>query len=478
MGACPRQDQEYNVKAFLAIVIQTMRSAIRSKIFHVLFALIILAVFLLPVTVSGDGTAVGLVQISLTYSLGVVVTLISTTTLWLACSQLSREIEAYNIHLVVSKPCPRWKIWLGKWFGIFIMHAVILTVSAAVIFALISWRVNRGNFSEVELARLDKEIRVGRRGFYPQAPEYDRQVDADYERRKSEFGDNHDVASTKAEIKRQLIAKAGEVPPGAAKVWVFRNVVTKSPENPLFLRYRVYSGSTSSTNQKQMPCIWGVRDPAAPPSVADPFLNISLNVMGGTFQEMPLRSQSIDDVDNSITIRYINPPQEYWQGVEATSAVFQASDGPAILVAVSSFGNNYTRAMILALLQIAFLAALGCTVSAAFSTPVAAFVAVAYLVIGLSIQAAITAPLTNDDGSYQYKNVTEMAMHKFAQGLSHIIVSVDDLDATSDLIRGRLIENHRLFRTVGYLFFLRTGLIAAIGVWIFTKRELGAVIRK
>jgi hypothetical protein len=71
-----------------------------------------------------------------------------------------------------------------------------------------------------------------------------------------------------------------------------------------------------------------------------------------------------------------------------------------------------------------------------------------------------------------------MVLHKFAQGMSHIIVSVDDLDATSDLIRGRLIENRRLLSTVGYLLFLRTGLIAALGIWIFNKRELGAVIRK
>ena len=144
------------MKAFIAIVRQTMRSAIRSKVFHVLFVLILLAVFLLPMTVSGDGTAVGLVQISLTYSLGIVVTLISTTTLWLSCSQLSREIEAYNIHLVVSKPCPRWLLWLGKWFGIFVMHSVILLVSAAIVFVLIQWRVARGNFSEAELIRLDK----------------------------------------------------------------------------------------------------------------------------------------------------------------------------------------------------------------------------------------------------------------------------------------------------------------------------------
>ena len=73
------------MKSFLAIVRQTMRSAIRAKVFHVLGVLILLSVFLLPATVSGDGTAKGLVQISLTYSLGIVVALI----LWLAL--LNRE---------------------------------------------------------------------------------------------------------------------------------------------------------------------------------------------------------------------------------------------------------------------------------------------------------------------------------------------------------------------------------------------------
>ena len=159
----------FQMKSFLAIVRQTMRSAIRAKVFHVLGVLILLSVFLLPATVSGDGTAKGLVQISLTYSLGIVVALISTTALWLSCSQLSREIEAYNVHLVLSKPCPRWKLWFGKWTGIFIMHAVIMLVSAVVIYGLIQFRVYRetknGRFTKEEIAQLDKEIRVGRREF-------------------------------------------------------------------------------------------------------------------------------------------------------------------------------------------------------------------------------------------------------------------------------------------------------------------------
>ena len=158
--------------------------------------------------------------------------------------------------------------------------------------------------------------------------------------------------------------------------------------------------------------------------------------------------------------------------------MFQQSDGPVLMVKVASFFSNYCRAIVLALLQIAFLAALGCMVSAAFSTPVAAFVAVAYLVIGLSVHAAIDAPLQNDDGSYQYKNVAEKAAHYMARCVGHIVVSVDDLDATSDLARGRLVENARLVNAVFSLFLIRTGLMVALGIWILQKRELGTVIRK
>ena len=61
-----------------AIAFQTLRASIRSRVFHVLFGMILLAVFVLPLTVAGDGTAVGLLQVSLTYSLGAVTLLIST----------------------------------------------------------------------------------------------------------------------------------------------------------------------------------------------------------------------------------------------------------------------------------------------------------------------------------------------------------------------------------------------------------------
>jgi len=145
---------------------------------------------------------------------------------------------------------------------------------------------------------------------------------------------------------------------------------------------------------------------------------------------------------------------------------------------VTGFLSNYLRSMVLAIFQIAFLAALGCTVGAAFSTPVAAFAAISYLVIGLSVQAAISAPLQNEDGSYQYKGFADKTAHKFAQVVSVLVVSVDDLDATSDLIKGNLVEYRRLGTAFLNLVLIRTGLISAVGIWILSRRELGTVIKR
>jgi hypothetical protein len=205
-----------------------------------------------------------------------------------------------------------------------------------------------------------------------------------------------------------------------------------------------------------------------------------MRVPGGTFQEIPVSAAQVVDVDNGnrVEVRFINLPQEFWGQGKAASAVFQAKDRPVILCKVTGFLNNYLRSLILATFQIAFLAALGCTVGAAFSTPVAAFAAISYLVIGFSVQAAVTAPLQNEDGSYQYKGFVDKTAHKFAQLISVAVVSVDDLDATSDLIKGNLVE----FRRIGWAFLnlvlIRTGIISGIGIWILTRRELGTVIKR
>lgn len=465
------------MRAFIAIVVQTVRSSVRSHVFHVLGFLILLAVFLLPVTVSGDGTAAGQLQVAITYSLGVVVALISTTTLWLSCALLSREVEAYTLHMVTTKPCPRWLIWTAKWFGVFIMHVAILLVAGGVILALVLWRTSREDFPEDEVRRLRSEVMVGRRAFRPVSPPFGQLADEEYRRRLPELDKAHDPTTVRNEILRQLVARSGEVAPGGQRFWLFRGVRVKDPKEPLFLRYRFYSGSTSQSDQKEVPGLWVFRDPAS--TDQDRFMPLPQRALGGAFHELRCDPAFVG-ADGTLVIGYLNPPAEApeWERVAAMPVIFQVGDGPNLLVRVTGFSANYARSLLLAVFQIGFLAALGCMVGAAFSTPVAAFVAISYLVIGMVVRAAVDAPLRDDFGNFQYKNKVEMVGHQVAQVISAAVVSVDDMDATSDLARGRLIEWREIGSDLVWLIVIRGGLIAALGMWVLTRRELGTVIRR
>ena len=96
------------MRPVLAIAKSTIRAAFRSNLVLVLLALLAVTAIILPLVIRGDRTAVGLVQISLTYMLGAIGFLLSLVTVWLGCTVTSDEIEGYQVHLVATKPVARW----------------------------------------------------------------------------------------------------------------------------------------------------------------------------------------------------------------------------------------------------------------------------------------------------------------------------------------------------------------------------------
>ena len=130
------------------------------------------------------------------------------------------------------------------------------------------------------------------------------------------------------------------------------------------------------------------------------------------------------------------------------------------------------------LFQLAFLSALGTTVGALFSTPVAVFVAIAYIVIGSVVPYALEAPLRANDGTFMYSNVWQKSAHYMAQGVQALVVTVDDLACTGKLAEGRLVEAPVLFWSFVKVVFIRSGILALIGIICLYRRELGLVVRR
>ena len=527
------------MKAFNAILKQTIRSAMRSKVFIVLFALILVCVIGLPLTIRGDNTAAGLIRVSLTYALNLVIALVSASCLWLGCSLLSSEIEGYQIHLVVTKPCPKWVFWVGKCVGIFLMHAFILLISMLVIYGLTFYRLNSahksGLFTDSDIQKLRQESLVARRQFRPKLSNLQERVVKEYEKRVSQgiVDARSDELAVKKEIMQDLMAEATRnitLKPGAQHTWEYENVVLPKEDPIIYLRFRMYSNATNNTDQRQIPLDLGFQvyadengkeQPRSGGGI--PFASYAeaqgtpFVMPGGSWQELstisvnaPKNEEGLvvltesqipvyagmivnHDAKDSAKVVIANMsavpdkssiPEDdeskraYDRMVRNATAVFQYADGPVLLCPVTSFLDNYFRTMLMAFFQLAFLAALGCTVGALFSTPVAVFAAIAYIVIGLVVPTAIDAPLRMEDGSYTYKNVWEQSAHYMAKVVQTLVVTVDDLNCTGDLANGQLVEYNKIGWSFLKVLVIRSGLLALVGILCLYRRELGLVVRR
>ena len=88
---------------------------------------------------------------------------------------MTHDVEGYQLHQVVTKPVHRAVIWLAKWFGVSLVHIVLLLAAATAIYFTILWQFEQQDFSEAEKERIRQEVLVGRRVFWP---DYTEEIDA------------------------------------------------------------------------------------------------------------------------------------------------------------------------------------------------------------------------------------------------------------------------------------------------------------
>ena len=87
-----------------AIAKQTFKAAVRYRFVIAMAISLLIIVFGLPLMIKSDGTAKGMVQLVLTYTLGATTALLGISSLWMGCGTLAREIEDNVIQMVAVKP--------------------------------------------------------------------------------------------------------------------------------------------------------------------------------------------------------------------------------------------------------------------------------------------------------------------------------------------------------------------------------------
>jgi ABC-type transport system involved in multi-copper enzyme maturation permease subunit len=454
------------MQRLLAIAKLTLKAAFRYRLVQILIVLLLGAVLGLPAIIKHDGTAQGFTQILLTYTLGAITTLLGFATLWLACGTMARDVEECQMQVVAVKPIARWEIWVGKWTGIMLLNLLLLAVSGLAVYFLLQWRA--GQLSPETQQQLRNEVLVAR-GSLRQAVA-PAAIEAEVERRLQARLKESQVAAMDRDFVRKQIrelvkAEFQIVPPGKGLGWVINTGMSaaKLRDQPLQLRVKFFTAQKSASGTYAG--VWEIGPPNGrrlrleQPSLA-----------AETFHEFQLPPNLLDD-NGDLYIGFAN--------YNDTALLFPLEEGIEVLYPESSFSLNFIRGLAIILCWLSLLAAIGLASASFLSFPVAAFVSLGVLIVGLSsgtvrqvVEEGGIAAINHETGRVDNPTLLDIVALPIFQGLLKIINLVHGFSPIDSLSTGRSVSWGELARAVAQIVVLMGGGFAAVGIYSFTRREL------
>lgn len=138
----------------------TWKTAFRLRFIWVMILLLVVIVGGLPAVLRDDGSAKGMAQIILTYTLSMTTGILGFATLWLAVGSMARDIGDCQMQMVATKPIARWQIWLGKWLGIMGLNLMLLGLAGSVVYGMMEYRASKMDEAQYAMLqdRSDEEI--------------------------------------------------------------------------------------------------------------------------------------------------------------------------------------------------------------------------------------------------------------------------------------------------------------------------------
>lgn len=123
------------MRAFAEILILELKSLVRSKTAAILLVASVAWMAVFPHLVTGDGTADGLRELTIRFSLGGVFALVTLSLLASATGSLARERAARRLQLTMVRPVRFFALALGKIVAHVLLGALVLAVACAILAA-------------------------------------------------------------------------------------------------------------------------------------------------------------------------------------------------------------------------------------------------------------------------------------------------------------------------------------------------------
>ena len=453
------------MQRILAISWLTVKAAFRFRLVVLLAIILLGGVVALPLIIIDDGTARGFTQILLTYTLSLITALLGFATLWLACGTLARDIEECQMQMVAVKPIARWQIWLGKWLGILAVNAFLLALSSAAVFVLLQWRAQK--LPPEQQAILRNEILVARGSAKPPVPDYENEVRAILNEKIKENPERSlDKAYMVKQIREQLKAQDQISPPDYRKPWVIDLGAAGRQLRDKPLQLRIKFNAAQSSASKTYQGYWFIGNFEAHQGYPTEMMSLSPD----TFHEFPIPPNLIDN-SGKLTVNFINRSESV--------LLFPLDDGIEVLYREGGFGLNYIRGVAIIFFWLCFLAAVGLMASSFLSFPVATFFSIGLLIVGMStgtisliLEQGTIFEVNHETGKADAPSLVDHVALPLFKGLLNMINLVRGFSPIDSLSTGRSVTWSELGLAFAQICILLCGVLAAIGITTFTRREL------
>jgi len=456
------------IQRLLAICLLTVRAAFRYRLVVVMAILLIGGVIVLPIVIKDDGTARGFTQIVLTYTLALITTLLGFVTIWLACGSMAREIEDAQMQMVAVKPIARWEIWIGKWLGILTLNAMLLGVSAAAVFVLMQWKARHLSPNEQEI--LQTEVLVARGEARPPEVDYKRVAEQLLqERLKTPAGKTiTNVAAFRLTAQQQVKAELETVRKDYGKQWKIdlSKQMWDLKDVPMHLRlkFNVAEDNLSSQYNLEME----VGDPADGDTRV--WRTGEIKLPNDVYSEITIPA-NVFNAKGELFIRIANRND--------TAILFPLEDGITILYRQGGFLGNFSRGIAIIFCWLGFLAALGLMAASFLSFNVAAFFALGVLLVGLSsgtlkqiVEEGGITGVNHESGVTENPAFLDKIAVPVAHAFLGVLGMIKNFSPIDSLSSGRTITWSELGRAVFQIWMIMAGILMAIGIYTFTRREL------
>lgn len=490
--------------AFRAIVVLTIRSAMRSNVFRTLCVLLAITMIAVPLTVVDDGTAKGFIQLILQYSLSCVMTILCISSVWLTCSEVCSDVETGQIHMIVVKSVSRITVLLGKLTGVLLMHCVLFFASAIIIYGIVMGLYSSKTFTKDEAAeergreRVKNEVFTARRVYAPISDETDITllIEEDIKKRQEQAKreglevPREFVGLTDAAIRdisrKAILASRTLIKAYTDKVWNYEGL-PNNLEEPFTVRYKLYKGADAyGKNQATTYGMWGVRiffptgkkdldgneeysSRIEPLSAPEEIVTVSINEFSVPYNPMSVMSGISPIRDGKTSLAYMN------YDLEGSEVNLQQTDGPFILIRKASFFENYLRTVFLGFLGIVALTMIAGAFGACFTLPTAIFMTVCYMLASFFASYQFyAADLLSGSALAFVESVGFVA----ANVIGFLMIRIQDFFAAAQLSNGELIEFSLMLKHLAVDILLRGMIFLGFGAWIYRRKELALAMKK